>query len=192
MKVGLFFGSFNPIHTGHLILAHTLIQAADLDKIWFVVSPQNPFKEKSSLLHEFDRYELVDQAIKGDERFSVSDIEFRMPQPSYTVDTVIRLQEQFKSYEFTLLMGEDNLASFHKWKNYEKLLELTEICYYKRSKSKPVKAEILASPKVKEVSAAYLEISSTYIRNLIKERKSIKYLVPEVVEKLINEKGYYL
>ncbi len=192
MKVGLFFGSFNPIHTGHLILAHTLIQAADLDKIWFVVSPQNPFKEKSSLLHEFDRYELVDQAIKGDERFAVSDIEFRMPQPSYTVDTVIRLQEQFKSYEFTLLMGEDNLASFHKWKNYEKLLELTEICYYKRSKSKPVKAEILASPKVKEVSAAYLEISSTYIRNLIKERKSIKYLVPEVVEKLINEKGYYL
>ena len=192
MKVGLFFGSFNPIHTGHLILAHTLIQAADLDKIWFVVSPQNPFKEKSSLLHEFDRYELVDQAIKGDERFSVSDIEFRMPQPSYTVDTVIRLQEQFTSYEFTLLMGEDNLASFHKWKNYEKLLELTEICYYKRSKSKPVKAEILASPKVKEVSAAYLEISSTYIRNLIKERKSIKYLVPEVVEKLINEKGYYL
>ncbi len=192
MKVGLFFGSFNPIHTGHLILAHTLIQAADLDKIWFVVSPQNPFKEKSSLLHEFDRYELVDQAIKGDERFAVSDIEFRMPQPSYTVDTVIRLQEQFKSYEFTLLMGEDNLASFHKWKNYEKLLELTEICYYKRSKSKPVKAEILASPKVKEVSAAYLEISSTYIRNLIKARKSIKYLVPEVVEKLINEKGYYL
>ncbi len=192
MKVGLFFGSFNPIHTGHLILAHTLVQAADLDKIWFVVSPQNPFKEKSSLLHEFDRYELVDQAIKGDERFAVSDIEFRMPQPSYTVDTVIRLQEQFKSYEFTLLMGEDNLVSFHKWKNYKKLLELTEICYYKRSKSKPVKAEILASPKVKEVSAAYLEISSNYIRNLIKERKSIKYLVPEVVEKLINEKGYYL
>ena len=192
MKVGLFFGSFNPIHAGHLILAQTLIQATDLDKIWFVVSPQNPFKEKTSLLHEFDRYELVDIAIKDDERFTVTDIEFRMPKPIYTVDTVIRLKEQFTSYEFTLLMGEDNLASFHKWKNYEQLLELTEICYYKRSKSKTVRTEILNSPKVKEVSAAYLEISSTYIRTLIKDGKSIKYLVPEVVEKLINEKGYYL
>ncbi len=111
MKVGLFFGSFNPIHSGHLILAHILLQESELDKVWFVVSPQNPFKEKSSLLHEFDRYELVDAAIKGNDRLAVTDIEFRMPKQSYTVDTVIRLIEQFPSYEFTLLMGEDNLAS---------------------------------------------------------------------------------
>lgn len=192
MKVGLFFGSFNPIHSGHLILAHTLLQESELDKVWFVVSPQNPFKEKSSLLHEFDRYELVDAAIKGNDRLAVTDIEFRMPKPSYTVDTVIRLIEQFPSYEFTLLMGEDNLASFHKWKNYEQLLDLVSVSFYKRSNSKKIKEEILNSDKVRSVNAAYLEISSTFIRDYIKEGKSIKYLVPDVVEKIINEKGYYL
>lgn len=192
MKVGLFFGSFNPIHSGHLILAHTLLQESELDKVWFVVSPQNPFKEKSSLLHEFDRYELVDAAIKGNDRLAVTDIEFRMPKPSYTVDTVIRLIEQFPSYEFTLLMGEDNLASFHKWKNYEQLLDLVSVSFYKRAISKKIKEEILNSDKVRAVNAAYLEISSTYIRDYIKEGKSIKYLVPDVVEKIINEKGYYL
>ncbi len=192
MKVGLFFGSFNPIHSGHLILAHTLLQESELDKVWFVVSPQNPFKEKSSLLHEFDRYELVDAAIKGNDRLAVTDIEFRMPKPSYTVDTVIRLIEQFPSYEFTLLMGEDNLASFHKWKNYEQLLDLVSVSFYKRSNSKKIKEEILNSDKVRAVNAAYLEISSTFIRGYIKEGKSIKYLVPDVVQKIINEKGYYL
>lgn len=192
MKVGLFFGSFNPIHSGHLILAHTLLQESELDKVWFVVSPQNPFKEKSSLLHEFDRYELVDAAIKGNDRLAVTDIEFRMSKPSYTVDTVIRLIEQFPSYEFTLLMGEDNLASFHKWKNYEQLLDLVSVSFYKRANSKKIKEEILNSDKVRAVNAAYLEISSTYIRDYIKEGKSIKYLVPDVVEKIINEKGYYL
>lgn len=192
MKVGLFFGSFNPIHSGHLILANTLLQESGLDKIWFVVSPQNPFKDKNSLLHEFDRYELVDAAIKGNDRLAVTDIEFRMPKPSYTIDTVVRLKEQFPSYDFTLLMGEDNLASFHKWKNYDQLLDLVSISYYKRSKSKQPKEEILNSDKVNLVDAAYLEISSTFIRDYIKEGKSIKYLVPEKVEKIILEKGYYL
>lgn len=115
-----------------------------------------------------------------------------MPKPSYTVDTVIRLIEQFPSYEFTLLMGEDNLASFHKWKNYEQLLDLVSVSFYKRAISKKIKEEILNSDKVRAVNAAYLEISSTYIRDYIKEGKSIKYLVPDVVEKIINEKGYYL
>ena len=192
MKIGLFFGSFNPIHTGHLILAHTLLEQTQLDKIWFVVSPLNPFKDKKSLLHEYDRYELVDLAIKDNDRFAVSDIEFRMPQPNYTIDTVVRLKEQFPTYSFTLMMGEDNLSSFHKWKNYEQLLELVDIVYFQRSNSKLVKQEILNSEKVKSVETSYLEISSTYIRNLIKEDKSIRYLVPKPVQKLIHEKGYYL
>ena len=192
MKIGLFFGSFNPIHTGHLILAHTLLEQTQLDKIWFVVSPLNPFKDKKSLLHEYDRYELVDLAIKDNDRFAVSDIEFRMPQPNYTIDTVVRLKEQFPTYSFTLMMGEDNLSSFHKWKNHEQLLELVDIVYFQRSNSKLVKHEILNSEKVKSVETSYLEISSTYIRNLIKEDKSIRYLVPKPVQKLIHEKGYYL
>ena len=192
MKIGLFFGSFNPIHTGHLILAHTLLEQTQLDKIWFVVSPLNPFKDKKSLLHEYDRYELVDLAIKDNDRFAVSDIEFRMPQPNYTIDTVVRLKEQFPTYSFTLMMGEDNLSSFHKWKNHEQLLELVDIVYFQRSNSKLVKQEILNSEKVKSVETSYLEISSTYIRNLIKEDKSIRYLVPKPVQKLIHEKGYYL
>ena len=191
MKVGLFFGSFNPIHTGHLILSHTICQEANLDKIWFVVSPQNPFKEKSSLLHEFDRYDLVQKAIDGNEQFDVSDIEFHMPKPSYTVDTVIRLVEKFPSYEFHLIMGEDNLASFHKWKNYEQLLEMTSILYYPRETKKAVKEEIINSKKVILVDAAFMQISSTYIRDKIKQKKSIRYLVPRNIEKVINEKGFY-
>ncbi len=192
MKVGLFFGSFNPIHTGHLILAHSICEEADLDKIWFVVSPQNPFKEKSSLLHEFDRYDLVQKAIEGDHRFDVSDVEFHMPKPSYTVDTLAHLTETFPSYDFHLIMGEDNLASFHKWKNYEQLLALTSILYYPRENKKTIKEEILNSPKVNKVDASLLQISSTYIRAKIKDGKSIKYLVPDKVAELINEKGFYM
>lgn len=191
MKVGLFFGSFNPIHTGHLILAHTICQEAKLDKMWFVVSPQNPFKEKSSLLHEFDRYDLVQKAIEGNDQFDVTDIEFHMPKPSYTIDTVIRLVEKFPSYDFHLIMGEDNLASFHKWKNYEQLLEMTTILYYPRETKRAVQDHIINQQNVNLIDAAFMQISSTYIRDKIKQKKSIRYLVPKSVEKLINEKGFY-
>lgn len=191
MKVGLFFGSFNPIHTGHLILANTICQEAKLDKMWFVVSPQNPFKEKSSLLHEFDRYDLVQKAIEGNAQFDVTDIEFHMPKPSYTIDTVIRLVEKFPSYDFHLIMGEDNLASFHKWKNYEQLLEMTTILYYPRETKRAVQGHIINQQNVIQVDAAFMQISSTYIRDKIKQKKSIRYLVPKNVEKLINEKGFY-
>lgn len=191
MKVGLFFGSFNPIHTGHLILAHTICQEAKLDKMWFVVSPQNPFKEKSSLLHEFDRYDLVQKAIEGNDQFDVTDIEFHMPKPSYTIDTVIRLVEKFPSYDFHLIMGEDNLASFHKWKNYEQLLEMTTILYYPRETKRAVQDHIINQQNVNLIDAAFMQISSTYIRDKIKQKTSIRYLVPKSVEKLINEKGFY-
>lgn len=192
MRVGLFFGSFNPIHSGHLILAHTICEEANLDKLWFVVSPQNPFKGKSSLLHEFDRYDLVQKAIEDDDRFDVSDVEFHMSKPSYTVDTVVHLKEKFPTYDFHLIMGEDNLASFHKWKNYEQLLDLSTILYYPREGNKVVKEEIKSSNKVFKVDAAYMNISATYIRDKIKAKKSIRYLVPKKVENLINEKGFYL
>ena len=192
MKVGLFFGSFNPIHSGHLILANTICEEARLDKLWFVVSPQNPFKEKASLLHEFDRFDLVQSAIKDDTRFEVSDVEFHMPKPSYTIDTLVRLTETFPTYQFQLIMGEDNLASFHKWKSYKELLEISSILYYPRATNKVIKDELLNSVKVKKVDAAYMQISSTYIRTKIKEKKSIRYLVPESVVKLINEKGFYI
>ena len=192
MKVGLFFGSFNPIHTGHLILAHTICEEAGLDKLWFVVSPQNPFKEKSSLLHEFDRFDLVQKAVEADDRFDVIDVEFHMPKPSYTVDTLVRLKETFPDYDFSLIMGEDNLTSFHKWKNYEILLEMASILYYPRETKRLVKDVVLDSGKVTKVDAAFMQISSTYIRDKVKANKSIRYLVPAAVEKMINEKGFYL
>jgi nicotinate-nucleotide adenylyltransferase len=191
MKVGLFFGSFNPIHSGHLILASTVCEEANLDSIWFVVSPQNPFKEKKTLLHEFDRFDLVQKAIEDDSRFAVSDVEFHMPKPSYTVDTLVRLTERFPNYDFHLIMGEDNLSSFHKWKNYQELLEMVSILYYPRETKKLIKEEILQSAKIKKVNAAFMQISSTYIRNKIKRKKSVRYLVPEKVAKLIIEKGFY-
>jgi nicotinate-nucleotide adenylyltransferase len=192
MKVGLFFGSFNPIHTGHLILAHTICEEAGLDKLWFVVSPQNPFKEKSSLLHEFDRFDLVQKAVEGDDRFDVIDIEFHMPKPSYTVDTLVRLKETFPDYDFSLIMGEDNLTSFHKWKNYEMLLEMASILYYPRETKRLVKDIVLDSGRITKIDAAFMQISSTYIRDKVKANKSIRYLVPAAVEKMINEKGFYL
>jgi nicotinate-nucleotide adenylyltransferase len=191
MKVGLFFGSFNPIHSGHLILASTVCEEANLDSIWFVVSPQNPFKEKKTLLHEFDRFDLVQKAIEDDSRFAVSDVEFHMPKPSYTVDTLVRLTERFPNYDFHLIMGEDNLSSFHKWKNYQELLKMVSILYYPRETKKLIKEEILQSAKIKKVNAAFMQISSTYIRNKIKRKKSVRYLVPEKVAKLIIEKGFY-
>ena len=192
MKVGLFFGSFNPIHIGHLILASTIYEGAGLDKLWFVVSPQNPFKEKRSLLHEFDRFDLVQKAIEGDDRFDVTDVEFHLPKPSYTVDTLVMLTEKFPSYDFHLIMGEDNLTSLHKWKNYKQLLDISSILYYPRETKKTINEEVLGSLKIKKVDAASMDISSTYIREKIKDNKSIRYVVPDNISKLISDKGFYL
>jgi nicotinate-nucleotide adenylyltransferase len=192
MKIGLFFGSFNPIHSGHLILAHTIMEETDINKVWFVVSPQNPFKDKASLLHEFDRYDLVAAAVSKDTRFEASDVEFRLPKPSYTVDTLAYLREKSPRDTFSLIMGEDNLASFHKWKNYQVLLDQCEILFYPRKTSREIKYEFLFSNKITKVEAAVLDISSTYIRKKIKQKKSVKYLVPSAVQKMIEEKGFYL
>lgn len=190
MKVGLFFGSFNPIHIGHLIIGNTILQKARLDEVWYIVSPQNPFKKNKGLLHEFDRLEMVERAIADNHKLKASDIEFTMPKPSYTIDTLTVLAEKFPKHDFSLLMGEDNLVGFKRWKNYKQILEYYELLVYSRPKS--TEHDFHNHPKVTFVDAPLLDISATYIRKAVKNKESIKYLVTEVVASHIDFKGYYL
>ncbi len=189
MKVGLFFGSFNPIHIGHLIIANTMAENTDLNEVWFVVSPQNPFKNQKTLLHEFDRYDMVQRAIADHYKLRVSDVEFNMPKPSYTIDTLTRLYEKHPNNEFVLIMGSDNLAHFHKWKNHDKILEYYALYIYPRPESQG--HPLLQHPKVKQIAAPLLDISATYIREAIKQRHSVRYLVPQEVITLIELKQFY-
>lgn len=190
MQIGLFFGSFNPIHMGHLIIAQSMLGKSSLQQIWFVVSPQNPFKKKSSLLHEFDRFDIIEQAIADNPDLKVSDIEFHLPKPSYTIDSLSYIQEKYPQHSFALIMGSDNLSHFHKWKNYAQILEYYQIYVYPRPDTQA--SQFDQHPKVTFVEAPLLNISATYIRNLIKEEKSIKYLVHEAVESFILRKKFYL
>ncbi len=189
MKVGLLFGSFNPVHVGHLILANYMAQNTDLSQVWFVVSPQNPFKPSHTLLHEQDRLHMVRLAIDDNPRLGETDIEFRMPRPSYTIDTLVYLQQKYPSYEFVLIMGEDNLPTLPKWKNYEQLIAGYKIYVYPRSKT-PV-TELVHHPNVTLVPAPNLDLSATFIRETAKAGKSIRYLVPEVVEDYIRAKAFW-
>lgn len=189
-KVGLFFGSFNPIHVGHLIIGRAMLEQTDLDEIWYVVSPQNPFKSSKSLLHEFDRLEMVERALYEEYHMKASDIEFHMPKPSYTIDTLTYLQEKNPNTEFVLIIGEDNLHSFPKWKNADKILELFSLYVYPRPNAKP--SELKHHPKVRFVKAPLLDISATYIRKQVKEGHSIKYLVPDAVIEYIQSKKFFL
>ncbi|MDH5474098.1 MAG: nicotinate (nicotinamide) nucleotide adenylyltransferase [Cyclobacteriaceae bacterium] len=188
MKIGLFFGSFNPIHIGHLIIANIMAETTDIDKVWFVVSPQNPFKKRNTLLPEFDRLDLVRQAIFDDYNMDVCDVEFHMPQPSYTVDTLAYLMDKHPKNEFKLIIGEDNLSHFHKWKNYEQILN-HQLYVYPRPNAHYT--ELHNHAQVKMVNSPMIDISATFIRKCIKNNQSIKYLVPEVVEELILSKGFY-
>ncbi|WP_324675598.1 nicotinate (nicotinamide) nucleotide adenylyltransferase [Hymenobacter sp. GOD-10R] len=187
-RIGLLFGSFNPIHTGHLIVANFMATHTDLDAVWLVVSPQSPFKAEQELLAERERYHLVQLAIAGNERLRALDTEFGLPKPSYTVDTLSVLRTQYPNHQFVLLMGEDNLAGLPKWKQVDHILEETPIYVYPRSGAS-------ALPKVPEqarvVEAPLLDISATFIRNCIRNGKSIRYLVPENVEEEITRKGYW-
>ncbi len=189
MKIGLFFGSFNPIHAGHLIVANVIYESTDLDRIWFVVSPQNPFKKNKNLLSEFDRLDMVREAIHDDYHFQASNIEFEMPKPSYTVDTLIYLTEKYPDYEFQLIIGEDNLASFPKWKNAEQILENHKLLVYPRPHAKP--SELSEHPSIEKIEAPEVDISATLIRKMVQQNKSIKYLVPEGVRELIDGRGYF-
>lgn len=188
-KVGLFFGSFNPIHNGHLMLANYLAEYGGLDEIWFVVSPQNPFKDKKSLLADRHRLYMVEMAIKDDERFQVCDIEFYMPQPSYTIDTLTRLQERHPNTDFYLICGMDNIESFKKWKNYEAILQYHHLMVYPRKGYSS--NELVDHPSVTVVEAPEIEVSSTFIRNAIGEGKDVRYFVPKEVYQYIVDMHFY-
>ncbi len=189
MRIGLFFGSFNPIHTGHLIIASTMQQLAELDKLWFVISPQNPLKKRDSLLPAYDRLDLVREAIQEDDRFQACDIEFAMPKPSYTIDTLTYLSEKHPSYQFSLILGQDNLKSFKKWKNYTQILENYELAVYPRPNAPETDLE--NHPHVRLIEAPQIDISATLIRRMILNNQSIRYLVPEGVGTLIDSRKYY-
>jgi nicotinate-nucleotide adenylyltransferase len=190
MKIGLFFGSFNPIHMGHMIIANIMVESADLDKVWFVVSPQNPFKPAKGLLHEFDRYDMVRAACHDNYKLEVSDIEFNLPKPSYTIHTLVHLQEKHPAKNFKVIIGEDNLVNFSKWKNHERILEDYGLYVYPRPGTQP--SELKQHPNVKVVDAPLLDISATFIRNCIKKGQSVRYLVPDPVEEMIRDKKFYL
>jgi nicotinate-nucleotide adenylyltransferase len=188
-KIGLFFGSFNPIHMGHLIIANVMAQNTDLDKVWLVVSPQNPFKPSKGLLHEFDRYDLVKAAIADNFKLEVSDVEFHLPKPSYTIHTLAYLTEKYPNKEFKVIIGEDNLENFTKWKNHEQILDQYGLYVYPRPHV--TNSDLKRHPQVTIVEAPMIDISATYIRTCVKNNKSIRYLVPEAVEAIIRLKDFY-
>ncbi|MTI22002.1 nicotinate-nucleotide adenylyltransferase [Fulvivirga sp. RKSG066] len=190
MKVGLFFGSFNPIHMGHMIIANVMATTTDLDEVWFVVSPQNPFKKRESLLHEFDRIDMVNAAIHDNYHLRATDVEFNMPKPSYTIDTLTYLSEKHPQHTFKLIIGEDNLKSFPKWKNSDLILDLYGLYVYPRPHAKP--SDLKNHANVKLVEAPMIDISATFIRKCIKDNRSIKYLVPDAVEERIIAQKYYI
>lgn len=191
MEIGLYFGSFNPIHMGHLIVANTIRQQANLSEVWFVISPLSPFKKQTDLLHHFDRYELVKQAIADNYHLRPCDVEFNMPQPNYTVKTLTVLQEKHPDKTFSLIIGEDNLAGLHKWKNYETLLKYHNVLVYPRP-GNPKNYPLKDHPSVVRIDAPVIDISATFIRKLIKQGKSIRYLVPDSAVTYINFKKLYL
>lgn len=184
MKIGLFFGTFNPIHIGHLILAQTALNETFLEYVWFVVSPQNPFKKKKNLLGEYDRLRMVELAIEENDRFRASNIEFALPKPSYTIDTLTYLREKYPSYEFSIIMGEDNLLHLHKWKNHEAILNYYPIYVYPRGNR--VSTPLDGHPNIKHFEAPLLNISATYLRKCIQASKSIDYMVPASVVAYID------
>jgi len=189
-KVGLFFGSFNPIHTGHLIIANYMANYTDLSEVWLVVSPHNPLKKKDSLLNKYNRLEMVSLALEEATNIRASDIEFGLPQPSYTIDTLIHLRERYPNIEFVLIMGSDNLLTLKKWKNYEIILRDFSIYVYPRPNNEIT--EWSTHPKVIITKTPLMEISSTFIRNALKEGKDVRYFLPEKVLAFIDKTGVYL
>ena len=188
MHIGLYFGSFNPIHIGHLIVANHVIEYTDINKVWFVVSPHNPLKDSHSLLNEHDRLHLVNIAIEGNPKFRASSVEFQLPKPSYTIDTLAYLTEKFPLEKFSVIMGADSFQNIHRWKNFEQLVERHSFIVYNRP---GFEIEDTYGANVIKLEAPLLQISSTYIRRQIKDKKSIKYIVPSSVEQYIIDNRYY-
>jgi nicotinate-nucleotide adenylyltransferase len=188
-KTGLLFGSFNPIHTGHLIIGSYMLEFSDLEEVWFVVSPQNPLKERSSLLPDYQRLRMVNEAIDDDYRFKASNIEFDLPRPSYTIHTLAYLQDKYPGREFVLITGTDIFPTFHKWKNWEQLLEFYKFYVYPRPGS--LDHELLKHPSVTLFDAPQVEISATFIRHAIREGKDMHYFLPAKVQEYIREMHFY-
>ena len=191
MKIGLYFGTFNPIHVGHLIIANHMVENSDLNEIWMVVTPHNPFKKKSSLLENNHRYHLVDIATEDYQKIKPSNIEFKLPQPNYTVHTLAHISDLHPTKEFCLIMGEDNLKSFHKWKNYEVILENHHIYVYPRISEGKTENKFINHPKIHKVNAPIVQVSSTMIRKGIKEQKNIQPLLTKEVWQYIDEMNFY-
>lgn len=191
MKVGLYFGSFNPIHIGHLIIANHLVEHSDLDQVWFIVTPHSPFKKKRTLLDDNHRYQMVDRAVEDYPKLRASDIEFKLQQPNYTINTLTYLEEKYPDHEFCLIMGKDNLNSFHKWKNYDLILDRHDIYVYPRISKKPLETKFEHHKKIQFINAPIMELSSTFIRNAIKEGKNVRPMLPEHVWQYLDEMNFY-
>lgn len=189
MKTGLFFGSFNPIHIGHLAIANYMVEFTDLDKVWFVISPHNPLKQKTTLLPDIQRLSMVRLAVEYDNRFKASNIEFELPQPSYTINTLEYLKEKHPEQEFVLIMGSDGLDTFHKWKNYKELIANYQRYVYPRPETDKVLLQHIENGIV--VNAPLMEISSTFIRESIAQGKDIRYFLPEKVWQFIDEMNLF-
>lgn len=188
MNIGLYFGSFNPVHTGHLIIASHVVNYTEVQQVWLVVSPQNPFKQSASLLNEYDRLHLVNLAIDDETRIKASDVEFKLPRPSYTIDTLTYLKEKYPQHAFSIIMGSDGFQNLPKWKNAELLIKEYPIIVYRRP---GFEITDQWNARLTVLDAPMLDISATLIRNNIKEGKSIRYLVPEKVKEEIERNNYY-
>jgi len=187
-KIGLFFGSFNPIHIGHLAIANYIVEFTDINQIWFIISPHNPLKKKATLLNDNQRFYMTNLAVEDDPRFKASNIEFNLPQPSYTINTLTYLKEKYPKNKFALIMGGDNLKYLHKWKNYLEILKNYQIVVYPRP---GIKTTIPENSKINIIDAPLMEISASFIRNAIKTGKDIRYFLPEKVYQYIDEMNLY-
>ncbi|MEZ4777977.1 MAG: nicotinate (nicotinamide) nucleotide adenylyltransferase [Flavobacteriaceae bacterium] len=190
-KIGLYFGTFNPIHIGHLTIANYMVEFSDLDEVWFVVTPHNPHKKKKTLLDDIHRLTMVRIAIENYPKLKASNIEFGLPQPNYTVNTLAHLEEKYPETKFCLIMGEDNLKSFHKWKNYEVILARYELYVYPRVSEGSIEIQFKDHPKIHKIDAPIMELSSTFIRNAIKEGKNICPMLPQNVWEYLDEMNFY-
>lgn len=191
MKIGLYFGTFNPIHVGHLIIANHLLENSELDEVWMVVTPHNPHKKKANLLEDYHRLHMIHLATEGYDKIKPSDIEFKLPQPNYTINTLVHLQEKFPKNDFCLIMGEDNLKSLDKWKNYELILKDYTVYVYPRISEFEIPEEFVNHPKIHKVDAPIIELSSTFIRNSIKEGKNVRPMLSEKVWEYIDHNLFY-
>jgi len=200
MNIGLYFGTYNPIHVGHLIIANHMVVYTNLDQIWLVVSPQNPLKSKDSLLADYHRLAIVQAAVEGNNKLKASNIEFDLPKPSYTIDTLAYIEEKHPEHSFSLIMGEDNLRTLHKWKNYEQLIENHSIYVYPRAlteqerieqKNNSTSNQFDDHPNVTKCDAPVMKVSASFIRKAIKEKKDVRYLLSEPVYNYVTEMHFY-